>query len=253
MKFIRENILGVGVSVIRMEDAVLQIAEWVSKKQPAYVCVTPAHAVMECVNQPELKPIYNESGLTTPDGMAIVWLLKMAGHDQVGRVYGPDLLQRVCKDLADQKIRHFFYGGAEGVAEDLVTFLKKETPDLQVSGIYSPPFRKLSREEEVQVLNRFEESAADIIWVGLGSPYQEMWMAEHIGSVNTVMVGVGAAFDFLSGHKKQAPRWIQRSGLEWFFRLCSEPGRLWHRYIQYPRFVWLVLLQKIGLRSYPMD
>jgi N-acetylglucosaminyldiphosphoundecaprenol N-acetyl-beta-D-mannosaminyltransferase len=253
MDFLRENILGVNVSVIHMDDAVRQIADWVQNKKAAYVCVTPAHAVMECVNHPELKRIYNESGLTTPDGMAIVWLLKMAGHKQVSRVYGPDLLQAVCKASFDQKAKHFFYGGAPGVAEDLVTYLKKDNPYLVVAGLYSPPFRDLSTEEENQVLAMFKDSAADIIWVGLGSPRQEVWMAEHVGATTAVLIGVGAAFDFLSGHKKQAPRWIQRSGLEWFFRLCSEPGRLWRRYIQYPRFLWLIFLQKMGLRKYPMD
>lgn len=253
MNFLRENILGVGVSVIQMNDAINQIAKWVQIKKAAYVCVTPAHSVMECVKHPELKRIYNESGLTTPDGMAIVWLLRLAGHKQVSRVYGPDLMQAVCKAMTDQKTRHFFYGGAPGVAEDLVAYLQKDNPDLVVAGLYSPPFRDLSKDEDNQVVDLLKNSAADIIWVGLGSPRQEVWMAEHVGVTNAVLIGVGAAFDFLSGHKKQAPRWIQRSGLEWFFRFCSEPGRLWRRYIQYPQFVWLIFLQKMGLRKYPMD
>jgi N-acetylglucosaminyldiphosphoundecaprenol N-acetyl-beta-D-mannosaminyltransferase len=252
-RLLRENILGVGIHAIQMEDAIHQISAWIKERQAAYVCVTPAHSVMDCVNHPELKPLYNESGLTTPDGMAIVWLLKLAGHKEIGRVYGPDLLQTTCKALAAEQVRHFFYGGEPGIAEDLVARLKKEVPDLQVAGMYSPPFRALSNEEESEIIAMFIESGADIIWVGLGSPRQEVWMAEHVAAIPAVLIGVGAAFDFLSGHKKQAPRWIQRSGLEWLFRFCSEPKRLWRRYIQYPKFIWLVILQKTGLRRFPMD
>lgn len=245
----RFNILGVHVSAITMRDALDSFREWISSRQPHYVCVTPAHAVMECWDHPELRQVYNASGLTTPDGMAIVWLLRWAGHENVERVYGPDLLLATCQKSLKTGWRHYFYGGAPGVAEALVAALKKSMPELQVVGIDSPPFRRLTPEEDEAACARIRTSQADIVWVGLGSPKQEVWMSEHFQQLGVpVIVGVGAAFDFLSGVKLQAPRWMQRSGLEWFFRLLNEPGRLWRRYLLgYPRFVILVILQRLGV------
>ena len=253
MQYTRENILGVEVSAIHMQQAIQQIIAWVEQHVSAYVCVTPAHAVMDCVANPEIKRIYNQSGMTTPDGMAIVWLLKLAGHKQVSRVYGPDLLQTLCGKSIAKPLRHYFLGGAPGVAAEMVKRLKENNPALQVAGIDAPPFRELSPAEEEQMIDKIQQSAPDILWVGLGSPRQEQWMAAQTSRMNMVMIGVGAAFDFLSGNKPQAPRWVRRMGMEWFYRLLSEPGRLWRRYIQYPRFVWLVLLQKLGLRKFSVQ
>jgi N-acetylglucosaminyldiphosphoundecaprenol N-acetyl-beta-D-mannosaminyltransferase len=246
----RENILGVAVSAINMDQAIHQLRVWIQDEVNTYVCVTPAHAIMECANDSSLMSIYNESGLTTPDGMAIVWLLKSAGHSHVTRVYGPDLLLTACKELSIDGARHFFFGGADHVVNQLAERLQTENPQMKVAGLYSPPFRALSDEEDEKIIEIINSSQADIVWVGLGSPRQEKWMATHYNRINAVLIGVGAAFDFLSGEKKQAPMWIQKSGLEWLFRLLTEPKRLWRRYIQYPRFVWLVLLQKMGLKKY---
>lgn len=243
------NILGVQVDAITMANTLDSFREWISSRQPHYVCVTPAHAVMDCWDHPELREIYNSSGLTTPDGMAIVWLLRWAGHKNVERVYGPDLLLAACQRSREAGWRHYFYGGAPGVAETLVVALKEKNPDLSVVGIESPPFRILTQNEDAAACERIRASQADILWVGLGSPKQEVWMSEHFQQLGVpVIVGVGAAFDFISGVKPQAPRWMQRSGLEWLFRLVSEPSRLWRRYILgYPRFVVLVLLQRLGV------
>jgi N-acetylglucosaminyldiphosphoundecaprenol N-acetyl-beta-D-mannosaminyltransferase len=251
----RGNILGVEVSAINMEMALDQMAQWIASRQQAYVCVTPAHAVMACYNQPELRRIYNHSGLTTPDGMAIVWLLRWLGHRQVERVYGPDLLLAACERFMERGVRHFFYGAEPGVAERLVARLQAQNPGLVVAGIESPPFRALTAEEDAAVVERIRAASPDIVWVGIGSPRQEMWMAAHLERLHApVLVGVGAAFDFLSGNKPQAPRWLQRSGLEWLFRLGSEPARLWRRYVLgYPLFVVLVGLQMLGLRKYPSE
>ena len=232
-----------------MDQALAAIAGWVKSREPHYVCVTPAHAVMECYAHPELRAIYNASGLTTPDGMAIVWWLRWHKQGHVGRVYGPDLLQAVCRQSLKTGYKHFFYGGAPGVVNDLEIRLKERYPGLQVVGIYSPPFRSLTREEDRQATEMIIQSGADIVWVGIGSPRQEEWMSSHLEVIGApVLVGVGAAFDFLSGRKRQAPLWVQRSGFEWLFRLFTEPGRLWRRYVLgYPRFVVLVLLQQFGL------
>ncbi len=251
----RVNILGVGVSAITMQQALDFIAEWIQKREPHYVCLTPAHAIMDCFDHKELRRVYNQSGLTTPDGMAIVWLLHSYGFSFVERVYGPDLLLSVCGLSVQKGYRHYFYGGAPAVAEKMVENLQKRYPGLLVAGIESPPFRALNDEEEKQLVTRIQSAAPDVFWVGLGSPRQETWMAEHLEKLGVpVMAGVGAAFDFLSGNKPQAPRWIQRSGMEWLFRFLSEPTRLWKRYlINYPRFVGLILLQKLKLINIPLE
>ena len=245
MEYQRVDLLGVKISAINMGQAVTAIEHWIGEKQPHYVCVTPAHAVMDCYDHPGLRASYNASGMTTPDGMAVVWWLCRHGQRQVERVYGPDLMLAVCRRSLETGWRHFFYGGGPGVAEDLGRSLQTRFPGLQVVGVYSPPFRQLSVDEDRAVMAQIVTSQADIVWVGLGAPRQEIWMSDHLGRVGApVLVGVGAAFDFLSGHKRQAPRWIQRSGLEWLFRLGSEPRRLWRRYILgYPRFMVLAGLQ----------
>jgi len=251
----RVNLLGVGVHPIRMADALAAFQDWIARRQPHYVCLAPAHAIMACVDQPELRPIYNCSGLTTPDGMAIVWLLRAQGHPGVERVYGPDLLPAACQAGLAAGWRHYFYGGASGVPEQLAARLRERFPGVHICGCYSPPFRPLTAAEAAQVQLDIRAARPDILWVGIGSPRQEQWMAGWIDQLDVpVLVGVGAAFDFLAGVKPQAPRWMQRSGLEWLFRLLSEPGRLWRRYILgYPRFVVLMLLQFLGLYRIPLD
>jgi len=249
----RVNLLGVGISAINMTQAVEAIEDWIKQGQQHYVCVTPAHAVMECYLQPELRPIFNGSGLTTPDGMAIVWLLRLKGRNQVSRVYGPDLMLSVCEHSIDRGYKHFFYGGVPGVADELAARLQTCFPGLQVAGTYSPPFHPLSSREDEAIVERINRTLPDIVWIGISSPKQERWMSEHVGKLSApVLIGVGAAFDFLSGRKKQAPRWIQRSGMEWLFRLASEPRRLWPRYANYPLFVLLVLAQALRLKRFPL-
>lgn len=246
----RIQILGVAVNAITMQDALDQLAAWVEARSAHYVCVVPAHTIMECVNQPALLPVYNQSGMTTPDGMPVVWLTRRAAHRPVERVYGPDLMEAVCKLSAERGYRQYFYGGAPGVAETLAARLQAKYPGLIVAGIDSPPFRSLTTAEEDAAVERIRAAGADILWVGLGAPRQDVWMKEHLDRLNVpVLVGVGAAFDFLAGKKRQAPRWIQRSGFEWLYRLLQEPGRLWKRYLKnYPRFVFLIGLELLGLR-----
>jgi N-acetylglucosaminyldiphosphoundecaprenol N-acetyl-beta-D-mannosaminyltransferase len=248
MELLRQNILGVHISAINMEQAVDTITDWIIRDQKKYICVTPAHSIMECHNRPALKSIFNSSGLTTPDGMIIVWLLKAMGHRHVNRVYGPDLLLEVCKYSVHLGWSHYFYGGGPGVADKLSQKLYEQFPGLQISGCYSPPFYPLTKSEDEKIIHKLNESNADIIWIGLGSPKQEEWIAKHRSLLSSpVLVGVGAAFDFLSGVKPQAPRWVQRNGLEWLYRLSKEPRRLWRRYIEYPKFLGLVIAQSLGL------
>jgi N-acetylglucosaminyldiphosphoundecaprenol N-acetyl-beta-D-mannosaminyltransferase len=250
----RGSILGVGVSAIRMGQAVQAIGSWIASKEQHYVTVTPAHAVMDAYRDPHLRRILNASGLTTPDGMAIVWLLRLQGFREVERVYGPDLLLAVCRDGLSKGYRHFLFGGEVGVGEQLGRQLVDRLPGLRLVGSWAPPFGPVSEELSRADVERINAAGPDIVWVGLGTPKQERWMAAHLGRVSApVMVGVGAAFDFLSGRKPQAPRWMQRSGLEWLFRLATEPRRLWPRYRQYPVFALLATAELLGLKRFPAD
>jgi N-acetylglucosaminyldiphosphoundecaprenol N-acetyl-beta-D-mannosaminyltransferase len=237
-----------------MPGAIQAIEGWITRNEQNYVCVTPAHGVMECLSDPHLRDIFNKSGLTTPDGMAIVWLLQIKGYRDVRRVYGPDLVAAICEYSLTRGWRHFFYGGAPQVAEKLVERLHLNFPGITIAGTYTPPFRMLTFEEDQAIIEHINALQPDIVWIGIGSPKQERWMAEHLGRVQApVMIGVGAAFDFIAGEKKQAPYFMQRLGLEWFFRFITEPRRLWRRYIQYPRFVLLAIGQLLGVLDYPSE
>jgi N-acetylglucosaminyldiphosphoundecaprenol N-acetyl-beta-D-mannosaminyltransferase len=251
----RVNILGVGVSAITMAQAQAAVDAWIAQRQQHYICVTNVHVIMECQRDAALRRIQNAAGLVTPDGIPLVWYCHFKGYRHVERVYGPDLMLALCEHSLVRGYRHYFYGGAAGVHERLAQRLQQRFPGLHVAGGYSPPFRPLSAEEDEQIVAMINAAAPDIVWVGLGAPRQEHWLAAHTGRLHApVLVGVGAAFDFHSGLKRQAPRWMQRSGLEWLFRLLTEPRRLWRRYLVYnPLFVALVVQQELGLNHYTLD
>lgn len=243
------------VSAINMGDALATIGQWIENASPNYVCVTPVHGLVESQHDEELRRIYNTAGLVTPDGMPVVWLSQLRGYRRVERVYGPDLMLAVCAASVEHGWRHFLYGGTDGVAPLLAQRLEERFPGIQIAGTYTPPFRPLTEAEDRDVVDQINRSGADIVWVGIGAPKQEKWMAAHVGRTGaSVLVGVGAAFDFHAGVKRQAPRWMQRAGLEWLFRLMSEPRRLWWRYLRTnPYFVHLVALQALGLRKYSLS
>lgn len=248
----RTNVLGVGVSAINMRLALETIESWIARGEQHHVCVTGVHGVMESQTDEVLRSIHNRAGLVTPDGMPLVWLSRMNGQRHVERVYGPDLMLACC-ELSERKgYRHFFYGGAEGVPELLSERLRRRIPELRVVGTHSPPFRPLTPEEDAALVERINASQPDFVWVGLSTPKQERWMADHLERLRApVLIGVGAAFDFHAGLKKQAPYWMQRRGLEWLFRLATEPRRLWKRYlVNNPKFVWRILLQTTGVARY---
>jgi N-acetylglucosaminyldiphosphoundecaprenol N-acetyl-beta-D-mannosaminyltransferase len=241
------SILGVQVSAVSIPACLALMEDWIHNHSPHYICVTPAHSIMDCLSDARLCAIYNHSSLTTPDGMSLVWLLQAYGHKHVQRVYGPDLMLATCQYGVSRGWRHYFYGGAPGVSDRLAKALCARFTGLKVVGVESPPFRPLTLQEDQIIIEKMRTSGADIIWVGLGAPRQEFWMAEHVERIGrSILVGVGAAFDFLSGEKPQAPRWMQRAGFEWLFRFAHEPYRLWPRYRQYPRFAFLAITELIN-------
>lgn len=228
----RVDVLGLHVSAIDPAGAVEEIGRWVDGRSREYVCVTGVHGVMESRRDPELLRIHNRAGMVTPDGMPLVWCSRYAGARWVQRVYGPDLILAVCAESVARGWRHYFYGAAPGVAELLASKLASRYPGLNVAGTWSPPYRDLTPDEVDEVVAHIEASQADIVWVGLSTPKQERWMSQFrplLGS--PVLIGVGAAFDIHAGMVRQAPVWMQQSGLEWAFRLAVEPRRLWRRYL----------------------
>jgi N-acetylglucosaminyldiphosphoundecaprenol N-acetyl-beta-D-mannosaminyltransferase len=255
----RVDVLGVRVSALNITQALDRIDAWIRSRDPHYVCVTGVHGVMESRRDAALRRIHNEAGMVTPDGMPLVWLARHAGYGHVERVYGPDLMLACCRASIDRGYRHYFYGGSEGVADLLASRLAERFPGLCVAGTCTPPFRELTADEDDEIIGRINASRPDIVWVGLSTPKQERWMHAHVRRLSApVLIGVGAAFDFHAGLKRQAPGWMQRSGLEWSFRLMTEPRRLWRRYLRNnPAFVWAVLLQqtraaRIGTRKASM-
>lgn len=249
------NVLGVRVSAVNLKTATARIDAAIAEGKKEYVCVRDAHGVIRCQSDAELRKIHNRAFLVTPDGMPLVWALKRAGHAVSDRVYGPDLMLSLFEAGEHRGWRHFLYGATDKTLERLRARLLEKFPDAQISGAYAPPFRELGAQEEAGIAERINRSGADIVWVGLGSPKQELWMAHMRGRLDaSMLIGVGAAFDFHAGLKRQAPKVIQRSGLEWAFRLLCEPRRLWRRYaLVVPGFLLLSALQRLGLRRFPMD
>jgi N-acetylglucosaminyldiphosphoundecaprenol N-acetyl-beta-D-mannosaminyltransferase len=243
----RVDILGVRVSSINMDDAIAAVEHWVGTGRRTYVCVTGVHGVMEARRDHRLRRIHNEAGMVTPDGMPLVWLSRLFGDNRTERVYGPDLMRTLTAVSSLRGYRQFYYGGPAGIADKLKKILSDVHPELKVAGTLCPPFRELTAEEDQTIVDTINATRPDIVWVGLSTPKQEFWMASHLGRIEApVMIGVGAAFDFLAGAKRQAPHWMQRSGLEWMFRLSSEPGRLWRRYFYIvPGFAILVIAELI--------
>ncbi|MCB9757532.1 MAG: WecB/TagA/CpsF family glycosyltransferase [Candidatus Omnitrophica bacterium] len=245
------TILGVRINAVNLQLAAQQIETWITNRIPTYVCVAPVSTVMDCQDDPEYRAIVNSAGMVTPDGMPLVWLGRQRCGKTVQRTYGPDLMTFFCALSEEKGYKHFFYGGSSIANRLLVEKLKKQFPKLLIVGQYAPPFMLSKQKEKPEVIAQINASGADVLWVGLGSPKQDFWMAGHRSQINVpVMIGAGAAFDFLAGIKAQAPRWLQRTGLEWLFRLCCEPRRLWRRYlVGNTRFIYLLFKERFLRKS----
>jgi N-acetylglucosaminyldiphosphoundecaprenol N-acetyl-beta-D-mannosaminyltransferase len=249
------NILGVHVSAIDLDTATARLEDWIRAGTPNYVCITGVHGVMESWRNPALREIHNAAGMVTPDGMPLVWMAHRLGFPNVRRVYGPDLMRRVTSLSAKHGYRNYYFGGRPGTPERLHAALLRAHPRLQFAGTFSPPFGAISEAEDEAIVQKINATMPDIVWVGLSTPKQERWMASHIGRISApVLVGVGAAFDFLAGDKMQAPVWMQQNGLEWLFRMATEPRRLAGRYIRNnPAFVYHALRQLLVPQRFPQS
>jgi len=249
------DILGVKVSTASFSETARDVVAWATRPTeslPRFVSATSVHGLIEATGDPVFREILNGASRVTPDGMPLVWFGRLSGRTTMERVYGPTLMKEVCRQTAGRGVRHFFYGGAPGVPEQLAWRLQAEFPGLEVAGTLSPPFRALTESEVSEIVTRINVTGAEIVWVGLSTPKQERWIAAVRARLSArVVLSVGAAFDFHTGRVRQAPEWMQARGLEWLFRLSQEPRRLWRRYAyNNPRFLWLALLQLAGLRKF---
>ena len=243
------NILGTRIDPTSYGEATAMIAEWAAHSLSKYVCVATVSQVMEGHDTPAFQAVMNEADLVTPDGMPLVWGLRLLGCKEATRVYGPDLTPIVLARAAADGLPVGFYGGSPHVLDRFVQIMTARFAELNVVYAYSPPFRAMSPDEDRRIVQEINDSGARILFVAIGNPAQELWMAAHRAKIQAVTIGVGAAFDFLTGAKRQAPRWMMRVGMEWLFRLATEPRRLWKRYLKHnPRFVILFAIQLLGTR-----
>lgn len=255
----KKTILGVNVSATSYDEVLAACRGWIDQHRltlPArgrYVCVTSVHGIMTAVADPSFRDVLNGADVATPDGMPLVWALRSFGIASQQRVYGPDLMLAICQQAAQLGHRVYLYGGRPETLVDLQCALETKMPGIELTGSHSPPFRPLTSEEDAAVVQTIRSARPDILFVGISTPKQERWMRDHADRLpGMVMIGVGAAFDFHAGRVPQAPPWMQRSGLEWLFRLSTEPRRLWKRYLLVtPLFVPMWAMQWMGLLRYP--
>ena len=244
-------LLDVRVDAVQTHDVIAVMQDWIARRDGCrYVAVTGMHGITEAQHDKKFKQVLNTASLLVPDGYPLVWIGRRRGLSHLKRrVYGPELMASFCESTAKHGYRHFFYGGAPDVAEDLATRFTSRYRGMVAAGTYCPPYRALTPEEEEDVIARIEQSRADIVWVGLSTPKQERWMFDHRLRLSVpVLVGVGAAFDFHTQRIAQAPEWMREHGLEWFFRLMREPKRLWRRYLIYgSEFMFLAALESLRL------
>ena len=229
----RFRVLGVPVDAVQIPDVIQRMEQWILQKDASrYIAVTNVHVVIEAQHDGTFKQTLDSADMVIPDGMPLVWIGRRNGFDMPQRVCGADLFEAFCRETHKKSYAHFLYGGAPRVPDVLAEVLKRRFPGVRIAGAYSPPFRPLTQEEDQQTVEMINRSAADILWVGLGCPKQERWMYEHRHRLTVpVVVGVGAAFDFLSGCLPRAPRVMGDHGLEWLHRLWMDPRRLWRRYL----------------------
>lgn len=245
-------VLGVRIDALQIPEVIEKLEEWIRERRRShFVALTNVSSVMETRNDSYFRKIQDSADLALPDGMPLVWIGRLSGHHLRRRVRGPDLFLDFCRQTEGKGYSHFFYGGALGVGQQLVEEMRRRFPATKIAGVYSPPFRQLSPPEDAYVVEMINQAAPDVLWVGLGCPKQERWIYEHRNRLRVpVIAGIGQAFDIYSGRVRQAPWWMREHGLEWLFRLCSEPRRLWRRYlIHNTEFLLSLLFEIVGLKK----
>jgi N-acetylglucosaminyldiphosphoundecaprenol N-acetyl-beta-D-mannosaminyltransferase len=249
----RVNILGVGVDAVEMERALEMIQAHLATGRAGFVCALGVHGILESLKNPEVALAYAGSILNVPDGAPTVWLGRLQGFRQMDHVTGPALMLEIFKRPAFASCSHFFYGGKPGVADQLASNMLQRFPSTRIAGTYTPPFRDLTLEEEKELISYINALQPDIVWVGIGTPRQDLWMRRMLPRLETrLMFGVGAAFDFHTGRIRECPDWIKRAGFHWLHRLLQDPGRLWRRNLNNTAFLWHIALQLTGLRDYAL-
>lgn len=251
----RFSLLDVALTGITIEQAIEQIIAYTQGGGRHYVCVFAVASLLQCRDEPVLSDIANKSALTLCDGMPLVFVGRTFAGLEMNRCYGPDVMLKTIEAGCAKGVKHFFYGGAdESVMTHLIANLKEKFPDIKIAGEYVPPFRDLTDAEHAEVIAKINASGADIVWVGIGTPRQDYWVSNYRSVLNaSVLIAVGAAFNFHAGTVPQAPRWMMRCGLEWLFRLLAEPRRLWRRYlIGNPRFIFLAIRQFLTRRPHAL-
>ena len=236
----RCEVISMGVDVTNLKSALTTVETLAKKQAGAYVCVSNVHMCIEVLDSAEFSGVVNSADLVIPDGKPLSWAQKLLGHKDAQQVRGQDIMNALCAASGEKSLNIGFYGGSsEQLLDTVKAKLTASYPDIQITYAFSPPFRPLTEAEDTNVVAAINAANVNVLFVGIGCPKQERWMAEHKAKVNCVMLGVGAAYDFIAGEKKHAPRWMQKIGMEWLFRLCSEPKRLWRRYFSTnPRFIW---------------
>ncbi len=239
------DVLGIPIAATNLEKTAQLLLDWSQDSKGRYVGVREVASIMKMYSDPALLKVTREAAINIPDGMPLVWIGRRNGYE-MARTCGADLMEKMLRESAVSGLKHFFYGGKEGVADGLADTYRRQVSGLQIVGTYCPPFRPLTKEEDEAVIKTILASKADIVWVGISSPAQDVWMQAHVAQLPQTLIGVGAAFDFLSGEVARAPLWMQKNGLEWLHRLISEPRRLWRRYILLaPKFAFLVLSKRL--------
>lgn len=239
------EILKTNINVTNMSDTIKYIGEHLDDLRGKYICVSNVHTTVMSYENEEYRKIQNGAAMALPDGAPLSSYSRRKGYKQAQRVTGPDLMLELFAISKEKGYRHYFYGATEETLQSMKGVLERDYPGIQIAGMYAPPFRALTPQEDAQIVAKINESRPDFIWIGLGAPKQEEWMYQHMGQLQGVLIGVGAGFDYLAGYIKRAPRWMQRMSLEWLYRLLQDPKRLWRRYFtSNVKFICLTRMDK---------
>lgn len=239
------EILKTNINVTNMSDTIKYIDGHLDDLRGKYICVSNVHTTVMSYENEEYRKIQNGAAMALPDGAPLSSYSRRKGYKQAQRVTGPDLMLELFAISKEKGYRHYFYGATEETLQSMKEVLERDYPGIQIAGMYAPPFRALTPQEDAQIVAKINEARPDFIWIGLGAPKQEEWMYQHMGQLQGVLIGVGAGFDYLAGYIKRAPRWMQRMSLEWLYRLLQDPKRLWRRYFtSNVKFICLTRMDK---------